>query len=208
MFWGTEQSVQEVIISLGYVGILWIMFLECVFPPIPSELVLPFAGFLVATGELHFVGVLAASTVGSLAGALVLYAFGKWTSEHLVLNFLKRFGRYIRITEAQYHYVLRQFEQHGIKIILLGRILPILRSLVSIPAGANQMSLPLFFTLTAIGVLVWNAVLIGSGSILGRNWNQIVELMAHYQALTIAVIVLLPVAYIGYRLVKNTGASA
>lgn len=197
---GMEQSVQEIIITMGYLGIVLVMFLECVFPPIPSEVVLPFAGFLVATGELQFASVLLASVIGSLAGALVLYAVGMWSSESVILQFLRRYGRYLRITETHYQNVLRHFNCHGKKIIFFGRLVPVIRSLISLPAGANHMPLTSFISLTVLGLLIWNTTLIGLGNALGHNWESVTRFTAQYQMVTVGALLLVSLGFVGFKL--------
>jgi membrane protein DedA with SNARE-associated domain len=145
------------------------MFAENLFPPIPSEVILPLAGFLVYQGELRFVPALVVATVGSLAGALVLYALGRWGGRTLVL----RYGRLLRVRESDLDRADAWFDRYGEAVVLLGRMVPGVRSLVSIPAGLAEMPVKRFVVLTVLGSGAWNTLLIGAGWQLGENWSRL-----------------------------------
>jgi membrane protein DedA with SNARE-associated domain len=145
------------------------MALENLFPPIPSELILPFAGFLVGRGELGFLPVLVASTAGSLFGALVLYALGRWGGRKLIL----RYGRFLRVKEADLDRAEGWFDKYDEWVVLFGRMVPGVRSVVSIPAGMLGTPFVRFVLLTTAGSAAWNALLLGAGWYLGDNWQQI-----------------------------------
>jgi membrane protein DedA with SNARE-associated domain len=153
----------------GYAGLFGLLVAENVFPPIPSEVVLPLAGFYVGQGVLAFVPALLVATLGSVAGALILYAAGRVGGRPLLL----RWGRVLRVDAARLDVGDRWFAQHGGKIVLAGRLVPGARSLVSIPAGVARMPLGRFVVLTALGSGVWNAALIGAGWALGSRWDSL-----------------------------------
>lgn len=161
----SEQLVQQ----LGYLGLIVIMAVEHIFPPIPSELVLPLAGFEVGRGNLTFAGALAAATVGSLIGATVLYLIARRGGRPLVL----RLRGVIGVDEAALDRAERRFERHSTWIVLFGRMVPGLRSLVSLPAGLLRMPFGRYLALTAAGSLAWNALLILLGQQLGRRWADV-----------------------------------
>jgi membrane protein DedA with SNARE-associated domain len=161
--------VADVIQASGYPGVALLMFAENLFPPIPSEVILPLAGFLVNQGELRFVPALVVATVGSLAGALVLYALGRWGGRTLVL----RYGRLLRVREADLDRADAWFDRYGEAVVLLGRMVPGVRSLVSIPAGLAKMPVKRFVVLTVLGSGAWNTLLIGAGWQLGENWYRL-----------------------------------
>ena len=142
---------------------------ENLFPPIPSEVILPLAGFLVSEGEMSLAGALVASTAGSTAGALVLYAFGRYGGRPLLL----RHGRLLRLSHERLDRADAWFDQHGPKIVFLGRMVPGVRSVVSVPAGLSEMPLVSFTLLTLAGSALWNAALIGAGWALGDNWERV-----------------------------------
>jgi membrane protein DedA with SNARE-associated domain len=161
--------VSDVIQSFGYAGLAFLMLAENLFPPIPSEVILPLTGFLVEQGGLSFLPALIFATVGSLAGALVLYALGRWGGRGLIL----RYGRVLRLKEADLDRADRWFDRYGGAVVLVGRMVPGVRSLVSIPAGLSEMPLGRFVLLTALGSGVWNTLLIGVGWLLGENWARV-----------------------------------
>jgi membrane protein DedA with SNARE-associated domain len=161
--------VVSVIDAVGYIGIAALMVLECVFPPIPSEVVLPLAGFTIDRGELSFIGVLTASTAGSMVGAWLLYAAGRMGGR----PFVERYMRALRLRPDDLDRAERWFTRRGDWIIAAGRLVPGVRSIVSVPAGMLRMPLLRFSVLTFIGSAVWNAALIGLGWGLGTNWESV-----------------------------------
>jgi len=165
--------IADLIDAFGALGVALLMTLENLFPPIPSELILPFAGFLVARGELGFLPVLVASTAGSLFGALVLYALGRWGGRNLIL----RYGRFLRVKEADLDRAEGWFDRYDEWVVLFGRMVPGVRSVVSIPAGMLGTPLVRFVLLTTAGSAAWNALLLGAGWYLGDNWQQIADIV-------------------------------
>ena len=161
--------VANLIDAFGALGVALLMALENLFPPIPSELILPFAGFLVGRGELGFLPALVASTAGSLSGALILYGLGRWGGRNLIL----RYGRYLRVKEADLDRAEGWFDKYDEWVVLFGRMVPGVRSVVSIPAGMLRTPFLQFVLLTTAGSAAWNALLLGAGWYLGENWQQI-----------------------------------
>jgi membrane protein DedA with SNARE-associated domain len=170
---GIEDLAGDLIQELGYVGLLVLMAVEHIFPPIPSELVLPLAGFEVGRGNLSFAGALASSTAGSLIGASVLYALARRGGRPLVL----RLHRVLRFDEHDLERAERRFQRHSAWIVLLGRMVPGLRSAVSIPPGLLRMPFRRYLTLTFAGSLVWNAALILAGQQLGSRWSDVADVV-------------------------------
>lgn len=161
---------EQVVQSLGLWGVAALMLLENLFPPIPSELVLPLTGFFASRGDLPgFVPALVAATVGSLVGAFVLYALGRRGGRPLAM----RYGGVLRLKEADLDRADGWFDRYGGWVVFLGRMVPGVRSIVSIPAGMSEMPLGCFALLTASGSAAWNALLIGAGWYLGENWRQL-----------------------------------
>jgi len=160
--------VQDLLGEGSYLVLTALLVLENLFPPIPSEIVLPFAGALVSDGGMGYLGAVLAATAGSLIGALILYAIGRYGGRPLIY----RYRRVLRLSEAQLDRADAWFDARGVWIVLLGRLVPGVRSIVSIPAGASEMPLGLFVALTTIGSAVWNAALIGAGWALGDNWEE------------------------------------
>jgi membrane protein DedA with SNARE-associated domain len=177
------QWVLDVIGALGYVGLALLLVAENLFPPIPSEVVLPLAGFLVGRGDLSLWGAIFAATFGSVAGALVLYALGRWGGRRLVL----RYGKWLRVDEAGLKEAEGWFRRYGDWVVLFARIVPVARSIVSIPAGTMKMPVPRFLLLTTLGSAVWNSVLIGAGVVLGANWQAVSGWMGSYSDVVLIV---------------------
>lgn len=182
------EFIHAIILQLGYPGIAVIMLVENLFPPIPSEMVMPFAGFLAGRGELSFVGIWLAGILGSVVGAVVLYYVGMWASNLVVRRFLRRYGKWVGISEADYDRALQFFERYGDAVVFFGRFIPLVRSLISIPAGAHRMPLARFILFTTLGSAVWSGVLGYAGVVLGENWEQVLDFIDQYQTLTLVVL--------------------
>jgi membrane protein DedA with SNARE-associated domain len=175
--------VLDVIAALGYVGLALLLIAENLFPPIPSEVVLPLAGFLVGRGDLVFWQALLASTFGSVAGALILYALGRYGGRKLVL----RYGRFLRVDEEGLDRADGWFRRYGDWVVLFARVVPLARSVVSIPAGTMKMPAVRFTVLTGLGSLAWNTLLIGAGVILGANWQRVEAWIGSYSNIVLGV---------------------
>ncbi len=169
-------------------GGLWalagFMLAENLFPPIPSEGILPLAGFVVNEGGLQLVPALAASTFGSVVGALMLYALGRWGGRPVLL----RWHRVLRVNSEQLDRADEWFDTHGPKLVFWCRMIPLARSVISIPAGASEMAIGRFLLLTALGSLLWNGLLIGAGMLVGDNWETVSELANTYSTAALALI--------------------
>ena len=192
----TAQWVLDVVSSLGYVGLALLLLAENLFPPIPSEVVLPLAGFLVGRGDLNLWGALVAATTGSVLGAVVLYGLGRWGGRRLVL----RYGSWLRVDEESLDRAEGWFRKYGDALVLFARIVPIARSIVSIPAGTAKMSLVRFVVLTCVGSAVWNALLIGAGMALGANWSVVQGWIGSYSEM---VLILAAVGAAAYLLLRH-----
>lgn len=193
---------ERLITLFGYPGITIATFLENLFPPMPSELIVPFAGFQAASGELGLVGIVLASTIGSVGGALVLYAVGAWWGEGPIRRLIRRYGRYVLLTEGDLDKVLSLFEHHGSGIVLFGRLIPGLRSYISIPAGMRRMPLGRFILFTTLGTGTWSAIMAYAGYMLGENWNEVVGYVNAYQKIITVLTVLVTAIFVVTR-VRN-----
>lgn len=201
----TDWIIQT-ISDLGYVGIFLVMLAESIFPPIPSELIIPFAGFAAANGDLNFFGVLAAATVGAVVGMLPWYFAGRLFGLDRVRWLADRYGRLLTMNAEEIDTAVGFFRRFGPIIVLFGRLLPIIRTLISIPAGLARMPLPVFLLASTAGALIWNTVLTLAGYILHEHYEVIEVVLDPLSYLVIAAVVLL---YL-YRLVtwrpsKQTG---
>lgn len=167
---GIAGWIADVITALGAVGVGLLTLLEVVFPPIPSELVLPFSGYLSAQGELQPVAALVAATTGSVVGACLLYgvgaALGRERSAHLLMRIPLMEAEDLEGAEGWFH-------RHGTAAVLVGRLVPGARSFISLPAGIERMPLPRFVALTTVGSAIWNGALLGAGYALGRSWDDL-----------------------------------
>lgn len=162
----------DVIERIGALGVGALVALETIFPPIPSEVILPFAGFSAARGDVNLVAAWAAATMGALLGAWLLYGIGAVVGlERIAVLASKRW--FPLFSSADLDRGNRFFERHGNKMVLFGRCIPLVRSIVSVPAGIDRMPLVRFTLLTALGSGVWNAIFIGAGHELGNRWERV-----------------------------------
>ena len=180
--------VTDAVRTGGAVALTLVMLAENLFPPIPSEAVLPLAGYLVGRGDLNAVTALAASTLGSVVGALILYAIGRYGGRAVLL----RYGHILRMTEADLDKADDWFDRHGPKIVFFARMVPLARSIVSVPAGTSEMPIGRFLLLTTIGSAIWNTILIGVGWGVGERYVQIGELLGRFSR-PISILVVLGV---------------
>lgn len=189
------QLVLDVIGALGYLGLALLLIAENLFPPIPSEVVLPLAGFLVGRGDLNLWGAIFAATFGSVAGALILYALGRWGGRKLVL----RYGKWLRVDEKGLRQAEGWFRGYGDWVVLGARVVPVARSIVSIPAGTAKMPLPRFVILTTLGSATWNSALIGAGVALGANWQVVERWVGSYSSVVLIAAAVLVALLLVYR---------
>ena len=161
----------SVIDSIGLIGVAFLVALENVFPPIPSELILLLTGFNVSESRFDFVSGVIAATVGSVVGAYFLYAIGRLLDDERMERFLAGIGRIVGLKKSDVHKGFVWFERYGNYVVLFGRMIPVVRSVVSIPAGGDKMPLVKFTLLTAAGSLVWNIAWVAAGWGLGDQWR-------------------------------------
>ncbi len=185
----------QFITSLGYWGVFGLMTLESALIPIPSEVTMPFAGSLVASGTFNFWLVVAAGTIGNLVGSLVAYALGWWGQEAVVRKLIVRYGKYLLITEHEYDASERWFKNHGELIVFVSRVLPVVRTFISLPAGVAKMRFWRFVFYTAVGCFVWVTILTKIGVILGERWNS---LEVYFRKFDVAIAVAAIVVVVWY----------
>ncbi len=186
---------QGLLSTMGYPGLVLIIFIENVFPPIPSDVILPLAGFTAATTSMTLIGAILATTSGSLLGAIALYYLGYWLGETRVRRFAGRFGKYLTFEEAEVDRSLAWFRKHGSVVVMVARVVPVFRSLISIPAGMSGMPLGRFLIFSAIGAGAWNTGFISTGYLLGANWELVVSWLDQYQ---LAMMSLNSVLFLGF----------
>jgi len=163
--------------SAGYIGVFLMIVLENVFPPIPSEAILPLAGFLAGEGRFWLPAVILAATLGAVAGALILYYAAFWFGDARVRWLINKYGKWFAVSESDLDKANGWFDRHGGAAVLICRLVPIVRSLVSLPAGLRRMNLTTFIVYTAIGSGIWNTILIVAGWWLGDNWEDVSHLV-------------------------------
>ena len=186
----------EIIDKIGLLGVAFLVALESVVPPIPSELVLLLSGFNVDQGNFTLVGALVAATVGSVVGALILYALGAFVSEERLMWLLHKVGRFVGFTKKDIDRGFEWFERHGAPVVFFGRLIPLVRSVVSVPAGAARMPIGQFVLWTTLGSALWNIVWLVIGQILGDQWEK-----ADVWAGTFQLVVLVLLAVVGLALI-------
>ena len=191
------EWIADLIGRTGYLGVAFLMFLETVFPPIPSEVIMPLAGLEAQRGSMSLWGVIAAGTGGAMLGNFLWYLFARALGIERFRPFIRRYGRWLTITWRDVEKSDKWFQGHGIWFVLIGRMLPTVRSLVSVPAGLLHMRIKRFLIASTVGTLGWTAMLAIAGWKLGEQYRQIDQYLG---PLSIAVIVLL-VGYYAYRVV-------
>ncbi|MDS9472434.1 DedA family protein [Sporosarcina pasteurii] len=172
-----ENWITEFMSEFGYIGVLLLIMLENIFPPIPSEVILTFGGFMTTYSNMTVIGVIIAATIGSVVGAMLLYSIGLLIDVHRLEKIVDRWGKYLRLTRKDIHRADAWFDKYGPWTVFFCRLIPLIRSLISIPAGMSNMNFPLFILLTTLGSLLWNGILVMVGVSVGENWQSIVEYM-------------------------------
>lgn len=188
--------MQEIIINLmnefGYLGILFLIMIENIFPPIPSELILCFGGFMTNTTKLTIFGVVFVSTIGSLLGAIILYFIGKILNKERLIKIINgKIGKILRLKAKDIEMADYWFDTKGAKTVFFCRFIPIVRSLISIPAGMSEMPLPKFLLLTTLGTCIWNTILTILGSVMGENWYKVVNIVDKYSTIVLILLIII-----------------
>ena len=179
------------IAATSYPGIFLLMVLESMVFPVPSEAVMPFAGFLIVTGQFTFTGVIIASTLGSIVGSLASYAMGFYGGKPFIL----KFGKYLLLDSHDLEITERFFAKRGELTIFISRFIPVIRHLISIPAGLGKMNIWKFIIYTILGAGMWNAFLTYVGFKLKENWT---EVMTYSHTIDIVVVAVLGMAFLYY----------
>jgi membrane protein DedA with SNARE-associated domain len=200
---GLTGLAADIIVELGEVGVGLLVFVETVFPPIPSEIILSLAGYLAERGRMNVGFVVLAATIGSVAGALVLYGLGAWFGEARAKYWLARLPL---VEMRDLDRASSWFHRHGQGVVFFGRFIPIVRSMVSLPAGAQRMPLVPFAALTAAGSAIWNGALIGAGYGLGTQYHRVEDYTQYLDYLVIAGILGFLAWFVVPRLWRRRGA--
>lgn len=198
--------------QIGLLGAGLLIAIEVVVLPIPSELILLLTGFNVSLSRFSFAGAIAITTLGSVAGASLLYSLGYFFSQERLEHIVHKYGKFVGISHKDFTKTMTWFERHGAQLVFFGRLVPLIRSLVSIPAGLTGMSLKKFLFFTALGSGIWNSIWITTGYFLGENWAQadrfaqILDLVVYLAVIVIGVFLLVKFTrgYMNYRSRKSS----
>ena len=188
--------MQEMVISImnqfGYFGVFFLIAVENIFPPIPSEVILLFGGFMTTSTNLSVLGVIIAATLGSLLGAIVLYFVGKILNKERLKRIVSgKIAKVLRLKASDIESADHWFDTKGNKTVFFCRFIPIVRSLISIPAGMSEMPMLKFLIYTIAGSTIWNTVLIVIGNKVGENWVNILNIFENYSHITLIVLILI-----------------
>jgi len=186
-----EEWLMQIMNDYGYLGILFLIALENLFPPIPSEVILTFGGFMTTLSALNVPGVVLFATAGSVYGAVILYLIGVQLDLERLEKIVDRYGQVLRITSEDIYKADAWFKKHGPKTVFFCRFIPLIRSIISIPAGMARMPFLQFLLLTALGTFIWNIVLVLLGASVGESWETIVHYLDIYSNVVYGVLVVL-----------------
>lgn len=198
-----EAWITGVMENYGYAGIFLLILAENIFPPIPSEIVLTVGGFMTTTANMTILGVITASTAGSVSGALILYYLGRWLSVEKLEGIVERHGKWFRIKKKDLYKADAWFDRYGVWTVFFGRLIPVVRSLISIPAGMSGMKLKWFLLFTTAGTLIWNSILVSVGAAVGENREAIMRKMELYSNVVYLLLVLAAILGLWYLMRKK-----
>ncbi|MBC1486349.1 DedA family protein [Listeria seeligeri] len=193
-----ETWITSIMADFGYIGIFLLIMVENLFPPIPSEIILTFGGFMTTVSSLNVVMVIIVATLGSVVGAILLYKVASYFGKERLTKIVLKYGRILRLKESDIERAENFFLKYGSWAVFLCRMIPLIRSLISIPAGMTQMKMSRFLVLTTSGSLLWNTVLIGLGAFLGESWNEIVVFMDSFSTIIYGIIAVIVVVGLGF----------
>ena len=194
-----EQIIINAMEQFGYIGVFLLIAIENIFPPIPSEVILVFGGFMTTYTSLNIPIMIVAATLGSLLGAIVLYYIGKiFNKERLKRIISGKIGKVLRLKASDIEKADKWFDTKGNKTVFFCRFIPIVRSLISIPAGMSEMPMQKFLIYTILGSLIWNTVLIVVGSIVGDKWETIVGYLDNFSNVILIILVIIFVVAMYY----------
>lgn len=184
-----QKFIINIMNNYGYLGVFLLILIENIFPPIPSEVILLFGGFMTTYTSLNVLGMTMSSILGSVLGALILYKIGTIFNKDTLKNLIHtRLGKFLRINDKEIDSSFNYFQTKGEKAIFFCRFIPLIRSLISVPAGINKMNITKFMIYTTLGSLIWNVVLITLGHIVGNNWKSILKIFDLYSTYAVVII--------------------
>lgn len=186
-----EEWITNFMEQFGYFGIFLLIMGENLFPPIPSEVILTFGGFMTTKSSMNIFGVVTASTLGSVGGAIVLYYIGRLLSVERIEVLVEKYRKYLRVEKKDVHKADDWFDKYGAWTVFFCRFIPLIRSLISLPAGMSGMNVWLFLGLTTLGTIIWNTVLVIIGASVGGSWDSIVGYMDIYSNIVYGILTIL-----------------
>jgi len=198
-----SEWIINIMEQLGYLGIALLMFLDNVFPPIPSEVIMPSAGFTAAQGQLSLIGVIVAGSLGSLIAAATLYWIGRKISHDALFRWVNQYGKYLFIKTDDVKKALDWFEKYGHRVVFFGRMIPAVRSLISIPAGMSHMPFWKFMTYSTLGTVIWTTFLATVGYYFGNNTALMQQIFSNVGYMIVAIVALF-VVYLWFKKRKNS----
>lgn len=199
-----ENTIISIIENFGYIGVLALIAIENIFPPIPSEVILLFAGFATSRLNLNIYWLIICATLGSLCGAAILYYIGKLLNIKRLKKLINsKFGKILRLKETDIDIANDWFTKKGVKAVFLCRFIPIIRSLISIPAGINNMNFLKFNIYTGLAALFWNVILIVVGNKIGNHWNDMALLLDEFTTIVMITIVISIIGFVLYLQIKR-----
>lgn len=189
--------------QFGYLGVAFLIMIENLFPPIPSEVILTFGGFMTTTTELNIPLMIVAATIGAVVGAAILYGIGTLLDVERLDKIVDKYGNILRITHADIHKADSWFDRYGFWTVFFCRFVPLIRSLISLPAGMANMNFGLFLLFTTVGTVIWNTVLIYLGAAVGSQWETIVHYMDIYSNIAYVILGIIGIAVIIWYIRKR-----
>lgn len=198
-----EAWITDWMNQFGYLGVFLLILVENIFPPIPSEVILTLGGFMTTTTLMTKFGIIVASTLGSVIGAAILYWIGSLLDVKRLEKIVQKYGKFLRLSIKDIHKANAWFEKYGVWAVFFGRLVPLVRSLISIPAGMSKMKFWLFLWFTFLGTLIWNTVLVSVGAAVGENWDEIVGYMDIYSNIVYIILAIIGITFIVWYLKKR-----
>lgn len=197
----TAETITQFIAENGYVAVFLLIALENIFPPLPSELILTFAGALTTIGNFGIINMIIASTAGAILGALILYYVGRLLNRDTLNKLLsERIGKILGLTPEKLLKAENYFQTHGNKAVFFGRFVPLVRSLISLPAGMSKFNLKDFLIWTSLGTLIWNSFLIGAGHLAGNAYQTVIN---EYEHIVMPILVIICILVIAALFIKK-----
>lgn len=198
-----QNWITEFMGQFGYISIFLLITLESIFPPIPSVVILTFGGFMTENTALTIPGVIAAATVGSVSGAVMLYGIGRWLNTERLERIVTNWGHILWVKAKDIQKADTWFKRYGYPAVFFCRMIPLIRSLISIPAGVVKMKFGLFLLCTTLGTLLWNTLLVCAGALLGESWEEIVKFMDIYSNIVYIVLASAAIIFFLYLVYKR-----